>query len=308
MKKITLIILSFIILFPFNSFGQQKSGDTIKLYYLGGQSNMDGLGLNSELPESLKKPFNDIYIFHGNLVGDDMPNGGLGKWEKLEPGHGAGFSTDGKTNRLSDRFGVELSFAKKIQELYPNDKIAIIKYSRGGTAIDSQFKNPAGCWDPNYKGTAGINQYDHFLTTLRNAFDVKDINGDGKEDRLIPSGIIWMQGESDACYGEEVANRYYSNLKQLMDLIRAALRTDDLPVVIGKISDSNNNKNGKIWPYGELVQYGQEKYARTDDNAAIVRDTKHYKYSDAAHYDSAGFIDLGEKFAESVYKLNKGKK
>jgi len=93
-----------------------------------------------------------------------------------------------------------------------------------------------------------------------------------------------------------------------MDLIRAALRVDDLPVVIGKISDSNNNKNGKIWPYCELVQHGQEKFARTDDNAAIVRDTKHYKYSDAAHYDSAGFIDLGKKFAEEVHKLDKEKK
>ena len=299
MKKITLATLGFIILFSFNSLCQPKEVDTFRVYYLGGQSNMDGFGLNSELPETLKKQFNDIYIFHGNLVGDNEQNGGIGKWEKLNPGHGAGFSTDGKNSKLSDRFGPELSFAKKIQELHPNEKIAIIKYSRGGTSIE--IGSPAGCWTIDFKGT---NQFDHFLKTLQNAFDVKDINGDGKEDRLIPSGIIWMQGESDACGTEEIATDYYSNLKQLMELIRAALRVDDLPVVIGKISDSNNNKNGKVWTYGELVQHGQEKFVRTDDNAAIVRDTKHYKYSDPAHYDSAGFIDLGEKFAEKVYKLN----
>jgi len=302
MKQKILIILAFIILFPLTSFAQQKSGDTFRLYYLGGQSNMEGLGLNSELPETLKKQFDDIYIFHGNTVGDNEKNGGLGKWEKLNPGHGFGFSSDGENNKLSKRFGVELSFAKKIQELHPNEKIAIIKYSRGATAIDSRIKAPSGCWEPDFKGT---NQYDYFLTTLRNAFDVKDINGDGKDDRLVPAGIIWMQGESDACGAEEVAYDYYSNLKKLMDLIRAGLRVDDLSVVIGKISDSNNNDVGKVWPYGELVQHGQEKFVRTDSNAAIVRDTKHYKYSDPAHYDSAGYIDLGEKFAEKVYKLNK---
>ncbi len=70
-----------------------------------------------------------------------------------------------------------------------------------------------------------------------------------------------------------MANRYYANLKRLMDLVRAALRVDDLPVVIGKISDSWNDEDGKVWDYGELVQYAQEKYARTDGNAAIVRNT-----------------------------------
>ena len=35
---------------------------------------------------------------------------------------------------------------------------------------------------------------------------VKDINGDGVEDVLVPSGILWMQGESDADKTEQIAN------------------------------------------------------------------------------------------------------
>ena len=31
--------------------------DKWKVYYLGGQSNMDGYGYNSQLPDSLKKGF-----------------------------------------------------------------------------------------------------------------------------------------------------------------------------------------------------------------------------------------------------------
>jgi len=308
MKKNALKILAFIILLPLIAFSRQEENvSTIKLFYLGGQSNMDGYGFNSDLPDSLDKQFENVWIFHGNSAGDDMGNGGLGIWERLKPGHRVGFSSDGNTNNLSDRFGIELSFAKKLQKLYPNEKIGIIKYSKGGSSIDSLAASNFGSWEPDYNGISGINQYDHFLATIRNAMFIKDIDGDGEEDRLNPSGIIWMQGESDAAHGEEIASRYYLNLKRLMDLIRASLRADDLPVVIGKISDSWDDPDGKVWDYGELVQYAQEKYAKTDDNAAIIRSTRYYKYSDTWHYDSAGYIDFGKEFADAVYQLNKEK-
>jgi len=298
---ITFIIL----LIPFITISQEIERDSIRLFYLGGQSNMDGLGLNSELSDLVKFNHKNTWIYHGNSAPDDSLNGGLGKWDKLKPGHGYGFSSDGKKNNLSDRFGIELSFAKKLQEYYPNEKIAIIKYSRGGTSIDSLAAGQFGSWERDYRGSNGINQFDHFLATIDQALKIKDIDDDGREDILVPSGIIWMQGESDAAYTEEIANRYYDNLKRLMDLIRAALHKDDVPVVIGKISDSWNDKDGKVWEYGELVQYAQEKYAKIDNNAAIVRSTRYYKYSDPWHYDSNGYIDLGVKFAEAIYLLNK---
>lgn len=288
-------------------FGQSQEANTFLLFYLGGQSNMDGHGTNSELPRSLNKKMKNVWIFHGNSAKDDHKNGGLGKWEILQPGHGAGFSSDGLRNTYSEKFGIELSFAVRLKELYPNQKIAIIKYSRGGTSIDSLAARQFGSWEPDFKGIHGINQYDHFLTTIRSALAVKDIDGNGKDDLLVPQGIVWMQGESDAAISEEIARRYYDNLKRLMDLIRAALLTDDLPVVIGKISDSWNDKNendNKVWNYGELVQYAQEKYVKTDVNSAIIRTTRYYKYSDPWHYDSEGYIDLGKQFAEAVCKLN----
>ena len=245
-------------------------------------------------------------IFHGNPAEDDMPGGGLGLWKPLQPGHGVGFKSDGQQNIYSDRFGVELSLVSRLQELYPGEGIAVIKYSRGGTSIDSLATGRFGCWEPDYHGTTGINQYDHFLHTVKTAMNTVDINGDGRRDILIPAGIVWMQGESDASFTEEIAGRYYFNLRRLMDLIRASFHTDDLPVVLGKISDSwNDELDGKVWDYGELVQYAQEKYARTDRKAAIVRDTRYYKYSDPWHYDSKGYLDLGMRFADALYQLEK---
>lgn len=284
---------------------QDRGSDTIRVYYLGGQSNMDGFGYNKDLPRSLSQTNKDVWIFHGNPVGDDLPDGGLGIWAPLQMGHGTGFQSDGTSNTYSDRFGVELSLANSLQELYPGERIAIIKYSRGGTSIDSLATGVFGCWEPDYQGSTGINQYDHFLHTVRTAIDYSDIDGDGKKDVLIPAGIVWMQGESDASYTEEIAKRYYYNLKRLMDLIRASFRCDDLPVVIGKISDSWDDPNdGKVWDHGELVQYAQEKYVRTDGNAAIVRETRYYSYSDTWHYNSEGYIDFGKRFAETLSQLD----
>ncbi len=305
MKNNIVRIFTVLCLLPLVSFGQKQKTEKIRVFYLGGQSNMDGYGYNKDLPKSLNKTIKDVWIFHGNIAADDAQGGGEGIWEELKPGHGKGFSSSAGKNMLTERFGVELSFAVKLKSLYPNEKIAIIKYSRGGTSIDSLAAADFGSWEPDYSGKTGINQYDHFLATVRNAMAIKDIDGNGREDILVPSGIIWMQGESDAIIDEAVANRYYANLKRLMDLIRAAFRTDDLPVVVGKISDSWNNNQGKVWKYGELVQYAQERFVRKDANAAIVKSTRYYKYSDPYHYDSNGYIDLGEKFAEAVFSLEK---
>lgn len=302
MKKVILILALCIL--PTLAISQQMTKDTIRVFYLGGQSNMEGFGFNKDLPNSLNKEYKNIWIFHGNPVPDENPSGGQGEWDTLKPGHGIGFSGYQSKNKLSNRFGIELSFAKTLQDLYPNENIAIIKYARNGASIDSLAAWKFGSFEPDYIGNTGMNQYDHFLTTVRNAFAEKDINGDGRDDVLLPMGIIWMQGESDADKTEEIANSYYVNLKRLMDLMRASFLTDDLPVVIGKISDSHNNEVGKVWTYGELVQYAQEKYAKTDKNAAIVRSTHNYKYSDRWHYDSEGYIDLGKEFAEAVFQLN----
>nr|WP_321405562.1 sialate O-acetylesterase [uncultured Carboxylicivirga sp.] len=281
----------------------RKKGDEFKLFYLGGQSNMEGYGYSKDLPDSLLNALDDVWIYHGNPVGDGNESGGLGIWEPLKPGHGTGFKSDGTKNMLSDRFGLELSFACRLKQLYPNEKIAIIKYARGGSSIDSLAGGNFGCWEPDYQGKGGINQWDYFLKTINGALSQTDINGDGKEDALIPCGIAWMQGESDADKTVEIAQRYEASLKRLMDMIRAAFRTDDMPVVIGKITDSWNHKRGIVWPYGDLVRQAQEDYVRKDNKAEIVRETKYYHYSDPWHYQSKDYIDFGKRMADKMYKL-----
>jgi len=292
----------------------QSEATDYKLYYLGGQSNMDGFGYVKDLQGQDAEPVKGVMIFHGNQGLDGKPVDGRGIWTELKPGNGAGFTSDGKENKLSDRFGVELSFARKLQELDPDSQIALIKYSRGGTSISAaaDAAKTFGCWEPDFhlnQFDGNVNQYDHFLATVRNAFAARDIDGDGEADTLNPAGIIWMQGESDAG-NEDIARRYEANLKRLMGLIRAALREDDIPVVIGRISDSGKddyeqaNANGKVWDFGDVVRQAQADFVGKDENAAIVISTDEYGYSDPWHYDSIGYLDLGQKFAEAVHTMN----
>lgn len=276
------------------------------VYYLGGQSNMDGYGYVKQLTAVQAVSQNDVLIFHGNTSPDRASVDGKGVWTKLQPGHGVGFKSDGKTNQYSNRFGVELTFAETIQKRFPDRRIAIVKYSRGGTSIDAAAAGGFGCWEPDFEGTSGINQYDHFLATVRHAYADTDIDNDGQTDRLIPAGIVWMQGESDAHHTPEIANRYQANLKRLMDLIRAAFRADDIPVVIGQISYSK--KEPPSWKHGEIVRAAQAEYVKADAAAALVTTTDKYGYSDPWHYDSAGYIDLGRQFANATADLEQGEK
>ena len=289
--RVVLLIVSLVYSLP-------VGGTTFQLYYLGGQSNMDGYGFVNELPSALQGPVEGVMIFHGNTSPDGAQIDGRGLWAELRAGHGVGFTCDGSTNTYSDRFGVELTFARRLLELQGDAHIALIKYSRGGTSIDAAAAGGFGCWDPDYNTGNGVNQYDHFLATVRHALAVDDIDQDGEPDVLVPAGIVWMQGESDA-NAEDVARRYESNLKRLMELIRAAFRVDDLPVVIGRISDSGQDDDGNVWDFGPIVRQAQARFVRNDGYAALVTTTDGYAYSDKWHYDTAGYIDLGEQFAQA---------
>lgn len=279
-----------------------------RVYYLGGQSNMDGFGLNRDLSQEQRTPVDGCMIYRGSLQGSGQEPRGAGVWATLTPGFGWGYSSDGKTNTLGERFGPELSFGAQMQKLNPDANIAIVKYSFGGSSIS--LESGGETWDVDDRreknGLIGINQFDHALKTIDMALSVRDIDGDGEDDTLIPCGIVWMQGESDGT-NKAAADDYEQNLGELMNLLRAALRVDELPVVIGRISDSHQRGDGEIvWKFGETVRAAQQAFCEQDPMAALVTSTDEYGYSDPYHYDTAGFLDLGIEFARTMHALEHG--
>ena len=56
------------------------AADTYDVYLLAGQSNMDGRGLVSELPQSQRKPVDNAIIFYRNVSRTSEG------WQQLAPG------------------------------------------------------------------------------------------------------------------------------------------------------------------------------------------------------------------------------
>lgn len=282
----------------------EPQAKSYKLYYLGGQSNMEGFGYVAELPDEVVVTSADVMIFTGQMALDNETHAGVGLWQPLQPGFGTGFKTDGKTNQLSDRFGPELSFGQTLVAAAPGSRIAIIKYALGGSGLAEGVG--FGNWHPDFSEGAGLNQYDHALKTLRNALADTDIDGDGAPDHLVPSGIVWMQGEADAYDSQAAADEYRANIERLMGLLRAALRVDDLPLVIGKITDSGMSEDGSVMDYIETVQRAQQDFVSSDDCAAYVTVTDELSYlDDGWHYDTQGFVRLGAAFADAMIALER---
>lgn len=277
---------------------------TYKLYFLGGQSNMVGYGYVAELPANLNHGVDRVMIFEGRSAFDGDSKGGKGIWSSLQPGFGHGFDTDGRTIRLSDRFGPELSFGLALSSNLPNTRIALVKYALGGSGLVPGVGE--GNWHPTIRNGHRVNQFDHAIKTLHNALSDRDIDGDGIRDKLIPAGIVWMQGESDANDSQASADAYNENLAHLVQSLRAALGDESLPVVVGKITDSGMADDGSVMDYIDMVQQAQASFAATDHCAELVSITDSLNYSDDKyHYDSEGFIRLGEAFSEAALRLEK---
>jgi hypothetical protein len=299
-------ILALVCVVVLGSACSQPQPTTYEVYFLGGQSNMEGFGFNNEVSaEDMTRLHGEVPIFVGQMALDNETYGGVGMWQPLQPGFGTGFKTNGTANQLSERFGPELFFGATMADQSSGTRVAIIKYALGGSGLADGVG--FGNWFPDFSSGAGINQYDHALTTLRNAFAQTDIDGDGVADRLVPAGIVWMQGEADAHHSQAAADAYRVNIERLMGLLRAALRVDDLPVVIGKITDSGMADDGTVMDYIATVQQAQQDFVNDDPCAAYVTVTEDLAYlNDGWHYDTQGFVRLGTAFALEMIELRKG--
>lgn len=281
----------------------EQGGNVYDVYFLGGQSNMEGFGYVSELPSQLNAPVDKAIIFMGRNVADGEEGGGVGIWSSLQPGFGFESEADGVQNKLSNRFGPELTFAAHMKRLNPNRKIAIIKYTRGGTGLHVEASG-YGSWDPDYDKGNGLNQYDNALTAISLAMGQSDIDGDGRTDILIPKGIVWMQGEADAYDSVAAVQSYEANLSRMMDLLRAALGHNNLPVAIGKIKDSGDSAETRVMKYSPEIQQAQLAYTQSDACAVLVAETEDFSFlEDGWHYVSSDYVKLGRAFADAVVSL-----
>ncbi|NIA22206.1 MAG: PEP-CTERM sorting domain-containing protein [Anaerolineaceae bacterium] len=92
-----------------------RAAEPVKVFLLGGQSNMDGRALTSELPTALQAPQDDVPFYTWELT-------------TLRPG--------------DTYFGPEVTFGRTVADAFGTETFALIKYAAGGTNLHDDW-NPA---------------------------------------------------------------------------------------------------------------------------------------------------------------------
>lgn len=233
---------------------ESAQADAIKVFLLGGQSNMGGRADATGLSTELQGSQSDVLYYSGTL----------GPLETVHP--------DGVN---AGEFGPEVTFGRSIADAFPSTNFALIKYAAGGTSLYED-------WAPDTGSGAG-SKYADFQTTVTNGLQALEDAGHTVE--II--GMLWHQGESDAAEGQ--AANYQANLTNFIADIRGKYGSD-LPFLIGEIS---RDYAGEV-----TVADAQIAVGAAVDNATFVQ-ASDLSFADSNHFDTAGMITLGERFANS---------
>ena len=224
---------------------------------------MDGRGDVNELSPPYDQPQTDVKIW------DYWSGGG---WADLE----GGFSMYPGTY-----FGPEVSFGHALNELFPDDDIYLVKYALGRTNLHED-------WKPDGSGV----QYNTLKATADAA--IQDLADDGLSPQV--AGMIWLQGERDSQFAE-MAAAYEENLTNLIETVREDFSADDMPFIIGRISTYFGDYNAQ-------VRAAQVAVAEQMDNVGWVdTDDLLWVYDNPGHYNAAGQIELGDRFADGIAEI-----
>jgi len=238
----------------------------VKLFLLGGQSNMDGCGRSEELPASYKTHPANVTTWDNRKK----------CWVPL--------GTDSTAIARRQQFGPEIAFTHRLAKAYPDHTIAIIKTSAGGTKLHTQ-------WVP------GKGMYQRFISNFRKACAQLEAAGVDYE----VAGMLWMQGESDS-ETVEMAKAYEENLKLLIVGVRKQTGRADLPIVVGRISSSLLKKTPWNFDQAKTVQTAQESVAAADPHVHVINTDALSTLKDNTHFNTEAQLTLGKQMGDVMVR------
>lgn len=275
-----------------------KQSQPIPLILMAGQSNMDGLGWNEQLPDRLNRVLQNRWIYSPTRQKDGHSPDPHCRWYPLEPGFGYGVSHGMDGVLHSNRFGVELSFSERMRELRPGLPLAMIKVAKGGSSLTPDPPSDWGTWDPELADEGVKNQFHYLDHAMKHSLTLP-IPGTETTVASRPSLFIWIQGESDAAFGKRIASEYDWRLRAFLKRIRTLADAPDLPVLLVEITTLGRLENGKpSMPWAEIINRAQKQVAGEDPNTHRVLLPDSHALQDPWHYDSATLQALGERLAE----------
>ena len=247
--------------------GSATAADTVKVFILAGQSNMEGKAKNSLLDHQATDPKTADLFKHlrkGDewIVRDDAFIKYLGRHGGLTIGYGS-----------PGRTGVELEFGNVMADRY-EEPVLLVKAAWGGHSLVEKFRSPsaglpsdeklqeqlekaiAGAKKNNekrktddpmptmddIKARYGVS-YRAMMTEVEDAMtNYETLFPALKGKKLEIAGFVWFQGWNDQYGGAEL--EYASNMKHFINDVRKDLKTPDMPFVIG-VMGQNQSKPAK---------------------------------------------------------------
>jgi len=244
----------------------------VRVILVGGQSNADGRAAVSSLPANLQAPQADVDLYCRAGSGSPV-------FTTLRPGLSG-----------TSQFGPEVVLGRRLADLYANEpgtRVALIKYARGGTNLQTQWK--AG-GDATTSGDGP--DYVSFQQTVTDGRAL--LAAKYPSASLELDSMVWMQGESDAVPG--TASLYQANLTTFIADVRATY-DPSLPFIIGRLSSQQTSLDSTSL---NTVRAAQDAVAAADPRTAIFSTDGFSVASDHLHFDAAGQQALGSAFAEDA--------
>jgi hypothetical protein len=165
MSKTSKFVFVLSLVFTGLTLGTPARAAHIKVFLLGGQSNMEGNNaMVGQLPAYLQAPQENVLYYYGTTFTNLQSGGG-------------------------NNFGPEISFGWEIENARPYETYCLIKHAQGGTNIQND-------WDP----VTG-NTYRKFRTVVSYGLDA--LTKAGHTYEIV--GMLWTQGERDALNGRTTA-------------------------------------------------------------------------------------------------------
>lgn len=190
----------------------------------------------------------------------------------------------------------KVAFTPAVEKEFGSDKVIVVH--------DAQSGKPLHRWSKSWKTPEGVKPeesgdlYDRLMAKVKKATEGQ---------KLASVTFIWMQGERDARL--QWSSLYEAGFKSLLQQLETDLGRKDLNVVIGRLSDfDNDNRSYKDWSKMRAIlqkiaeEHPRGDWVNTDDlNDGINR--KGEKISNDLHYSVEGYKLLGERFASKAIAL-----
>ena len=227
-----------------------KPSKTLRVFWLAGQSNMQGQGVvdfdhpkhynggRGILKNVMKTSehadrYRHIVDANGDwIVRDDVFIRYQTKEELKTGGLSIGFTGYGGKHHI----GPEFQLGHLAGDAY-DDPVLLIKTAWGGKSIHKDFRPPSAGGTTGEFFTKMLAEYREALAKLSDEFPHL------AKRKPVLGGFVWFQGWNDM-FNDDARNNYQANLVHLINDIRKEVGQPDLPVVIGELGN-DGPKAGK---------------------------------------------------------------